>query len=94
MSNHLPLNTTTAVALSEVIRFAQTNARVAYLHDGEVIEGIARHIVKSPDDIGFLTQMDDVRDAYLRVTLVSGFEVFLPITDCIRMVAFGEMVAR
>ena len=66
-----------AIALQTIIQAAQTTAKVARAVDGgEVILGTARHIVKSPTDIGFLNADEDVRDGYLRVTLQNGFEAF------------------
>lgn len=85
------LNLRDAVALSTVLRAAQTNARVTWLvENGETITGVARHIVHDPETAAFLNDDDDVRDGYLRVS--STFEHFLPVREVIELVWRGEFV--
>jgi hypothetical protein len=77
-----------AVAISTILDATKSNARVAWLHEGHVIEGVARHLVRDPENAYFLGDEDDVRDAYLRVS--STFEHFLPVRDVMRMIPLGE----
>jgi len=57
------LNLSDLVALEVVCRAAQTCARVKWLtDDGDIVSGTARHLVRSADDIGFITGEDDVRE--------------------------------
>jgi hypothetical protein len=58
--------------------------------DGSVLKGTARHFVKDPERAGFLGPQDDVRDAYLRVTLTSGFEAFWLVSDLMPETAAGS----
>lgn len=69
-----------AVTLAAIIDAAQRNAHVGYLTDnGDVVTGTVRSI---GDERGnFLRSDEDVRNAYVRITLSSGFEVFRPIGD-------------
>ena len=62
--------------------------RVRWLDDesGDVLEGVARHIVISPDGAGFLSADDDIRDGYLRIS--GTFEHFIPVPDVLRMIGY------
>jgi len=84
MSDTLTL--TDALAIAEIIRTAQTTAKVARMtDDGDVVYGTARHI---GDDRGaFWPSTADVRDAYLRVTTQAGWEVFWPVRELMPQVA-------
>jgi len=87
------LNLSDLVALEVVCRAAQTCARVKWLtDDGDIVSGTARHLVRSADDIGFITGEDDVRECVLRITTSSGWEVFLPMRDLMAKVKVGEFV--
>ena len=82
------LNFSDAVALSTVLGAVKSGARVEWADDnGNVHDGVARHLVKDPDSAAFLHEADEVRDAYLRVS--STFEHFLPVRDVLRMVQAG-----
>ena len=71
------LNIGDVLALAEVIEAASQTAKVAYIGiGGEVVYGTARHIVGNPDTVGFIRSDQDIREAYLRVTLKTGFEAF------------------
>lgn len=70
--------------LSNVLRMAESGANVRRLipddepNDGDVVEGVARSV--GDTNGGFLRAGQDVRDAFLRVTLLSGFDVYWPVT--------------
>jgi hypothetical protein len=90
MTDTRTLTVRDAVALATILEAAQTNARVRWVDDNHpdgVNEGTARHLVKDSRTAGFLGANDDVRDAYLRVTTVSGWEAWLPVADLIDMVS-------
>ncbi len=81
-----------ALALADVIRWAQSNARLRWLDQNtrEIEAGTARSI---GDERGnFLAYGDDVRDAYLRITTARGWEWFVPMADVMAFIARGEMV--
>jgi hypothetical protein len=83
-----PLSISDLVALETVARAAQTGARVRWLTDsGDVGEGTARSI---GDERGmFLANGEDVRDAYLRITTIAGFETFEPVSRLAELVKGG-----
>ncbi len=70
---------------------ASRNAKVRWLgDDGYTIhEGTARHIVQSPDNFSFLRSDQDVRDAYLRITSVTGMEYAVPVKRLMYLVEMG-----
>lgn len=74
-----------ATRLARVLEAPTGNRKVARTTDGgeTVVYGVARHIVRSETDHGFLVGDPDfdVRDACLRVTSKTGFDFFWPIRD-------------
>lgn len=88
------LTITDATSLGMVMEAAQGGRKVARTTDGgeTVIYGIARHIVRSETNHGFLAGDPDfdVRDACLRVTSKSGFDHFWPIRDLMGDVRTGS----
>ena len=87
MTDRAVLNYSTASVIGDIIEIAQTGAKVSWVtDDGDIIDGIARHLVKDPDNAVFLGSKDDVRDSYLRVTTKNGWEAFLPVAELITKV--------
>jgi hypothetical protein len=88
------LNLNDALALATVLDAVKRNARVEWLAEGRAdlgtVDGVARHLVRDPENAYFLGDEDDVRDAYLRVS--STFEHFLPVRDVLRLVREGKFV--
>jgi len=84
-----PLTIPVLVALGTIMQAAQGNLKITWLGKNENIEvGTARSI---GDQHGMFLRGDlDVRDAYLRITSVTGFEHFIPIMDVVGMVQRGE----
>jgi hypothetical protein len=80
-----------ASAVAAIIDAAVRSTKVArVLERGEVAVGTARSI---GDENGiFLDGKTDVRDGYLRVTLLSGFEAFWPVRELLPLVHTGEFV--
>ena len=70
---------------------ASRSAKVRWLGDDSytIHEGTARHIVQSPDNFGFLRGDQDVRDAYLRITSVTGMEYAVSIRRLMELVEMG-----
>jgi hypothetical protein len=85
------LNKADASAVAAIIDAAVRSTKVArVLERGEVAVGTARSI---GDENGiFLDGKTDVRDGYLRVTLLSGFEAFWPVRELLPLVHSGEFV--
>ena len=78
------LNVQAAIALGTIITTAHAEQKVAFIDDsGDVAYGTARHLVRSPTNVGFLLADEDVRDGFLRVTMQSGFERFEPVGELI-----------
>ena len=86
-----PLNVDQAVALGAVVNAVQRKAKVARLiENGDVVIGTARSV----GDINgaYAASHEDVRDCYLRVTAVAGFECFWPIRQLIEDYSTGVLV--
>lgn len=85
------LNIDTAVTLGNLLRVAQGNQPVTrYIEDlDRTVSGTARAITR--DNGVFLGRDDDVRDAFLWVTLDSGFEAFWPVADLLVDISNGDM---
>jgi hypothetical protein len=89
MNNDRILNISDACDLAAIIHMAQGTQKVARLLDsGDVVYGTARSI--GTENGGFAGGGDDVRDAFLRVTLSGGFEAFWPVSDLLPLVRTGE----
>ena len=86
------LNINDACTIADIVRTAQGNQPVTRLLDGgRVISGTARAIVKDDSGASFLGATDDVRDGYLWVTTVMGFEEFWPMSEVMELVGSGEL---
>lgn len=97
MSNTEVLQNATPVTIPQIHQLyvitdaASRGAKVRWLgDDGYTIhEGTARHIVQSPDNFGFIRGDQDVRDAYLRITSVTGMEYAVPVKRLMHLVEMG-----
>lgn len=78
-----PLTIPQVRSLAAIEHAAKTRAHIARLMpSGEVIQGVARHIVVDTVTVAFPTSADDVRTCYLRVTGATGLgEYFWPLTE-------------
>jgi len=77
----------------EVIMKAVTRKCVVlrYLNATQsIVRGTARHLVNGPDDFNFFDPRADVRDAYLRVTLDTGFDVAWLVSDLMHDIGSGD----
>jgi hypothetical protein len=93
------LNKTTVLALGKIVTYAVDGSKVARaIIDANgrmdtIVMGIARAIVHSPDNPGFLGDDDDVRDGYLWVTTENGWEAFWPVRELVRDYIIGSFTA-
>lgn len=84
-----PLTMSQLGQLQTIAEAAQTNARVRWLNaHSDVMEGTARSI--GHEDSTFLGTDEDVRDGFLRITSVMGFDHYLSVTGLMAMVERGE----
>lgn len=77
----------------DAVAACQRNARVRFMRadDDMVTEGTLRHVCA--DDSGnFLRSGQDVREAFVRVTTVAGWECFVPLPEWCELARNG-MVA-
>ncbi len=89
------MDTATVVNLASIVRAVEHHAPVRYLSDitGMVLVGDVRHLVTSPEDYSFAS--GDIREAYLRITLATGFDIVLSVGEVVGMLrkatlAFGN----
>jgi hypothetical protein len=77
--------------LSDLLTACRRNASVRWLDaDGETVRaGVMRHFVKGEYDGSFLLAADDVRDAFVRITEMSGAETFLPAVKFAEWLSMG-----
>lgn len=86
MSEHGPFTIADTVHIETIMHAAQQGARVRWLDNGDLREGVARCIAH--DGGGFLQSDEDVRDGFLHVSGM--FEQWLPVTKLLGMVERGE----
>lgn len=72
-----------AVAVAQIIEVAKAGGAVAWMQNGKVRRGVARHIVCSASDFNFLNSSENVFDGYLRVTTDTGFDAAHAISDIV-----------
>jgi len=85
------LSLTQAGQLALLLDMVDKRAKVARAtEDGNVLYGVARHFVRDPERAVFLGPDDDVRDAFLRVTMRSGYESFWRVSDLMPETAAGS----
>lgn len=73
------MNLSRLMDIADVVRAAQTGAKVGRLVGENVVVGIARSV--GNDTGAFARTNDDVETLYLRVTSLSGWEHFWPIAE-------------
>jgi hypothetical protein len=77
---HPPLSAQHVLGLAQIVLAARKGQRVARLdEDSNVRVGTARSL---GDERGnYMGREDDIRDVYLRVTLLSGFDAYWPVLE-------------
>jgi len=81
-----------ALRLGDLLNWVAQSRLVHYtLDDGAtILTGTLRHVVRGEDDFCFLDRGQDVRDAFVRVTLATtGLDTTLPITRVVDLMADG-----
>lgn len=87
-----PLSTVTVATLALIVQAGQKGFGVRRLgDDGHVMAGIARGLVKGPDDLTFPSEDTDVRDTYLWVTM-GVTEVAWPVSELVEGFRLGTFV--
>lgn len=90
-TTYAPMTVSLLLHVHEVVIAASEGAKVAWANeDGDLFYGTARHIVKSPDDYGFLPGNLDVRDGYLRITTKTGMETAINVLSLAQMHSEGR----
>ncbi len=81
------MNQSDILMLAEILIMINKGSQVKWSEDGgdTIRQGTARHIVKSPDNIGFLGFNEDVLTGYLRITTITGLAAFLPMTGVLQL---------
>ena len=89
-TTHAPLTAAFAFALGDLLNWVTQKRKVHYTTDEgrTILTGTLRHIVKSPDDYGFFGS-GDIRDGYIRITLTSGAEAALGVTQIVALIGDG-----
>lgn len=78
------------VDLHAVVDMCLKGKRVTWAIDGDVGRlqtGVARHIVKSPDNFGFLRHDEDIRDGFVRIS--GTMEHTIPVMTVVEMMREG-----
>lgn len=88
------LNVHHVTALATIVQWAQAGSKIKFMYEGSDVirEGIVRSI--GDDQFNFINLETDVRDAYVRITGVNGFDYALPVTDVMRWVHEGRIVEQ
>jgi hypothetical protein len=80
-----PLSARDASHLGSLVDASRRHAKVArVIGNDDPVYGIARALVRDPENAYFLTGKDDVRGAYLWVTTRNGFETFWPVAELVQ----------
>lgn len=77
-------------SISPIVDAAQRGAKVRILMGDDpefILEGTARSL--GDENGNFATTEDDVRDLFLRVTSLTGFEHFIPVSELMVKVSEG-----
>lgn len=87
------LGVSEAVTLASVITAVQANNKVRFLpdadHSDEILVGTLRHICDR--DFSMIGADTDVRDAFVRITLLTGMEYLMQVREATRLVQGGAM---
>lgn len=89
-----PLTVPFALRLGDLLNWVAQGRKVHYaIGDAGgptvIVTGTLRHVVRSADDYCFLGSDQDVRDAFVRITLTSGLDVALPVSRIVRLMEDG-----
>lgn len=77
--------------LAEVVRDIQAGCRVRWMRDdGETMDGVLRYL-DGPDGS---PRPEDVRDCYVRVTLLTGLETWVPLAELALKSTQGAYISK
>lgn len=78
-----------AFAVGDLVTWVTAKKKVRFSRDGgaTILTGTLRHIVRSPDNYGFLGHGEDIRDGYVRITLDTGLDIAVPVPELMEMVS-------
>lgn len=87
------VTTSDVCALAEIVKAAHAGNRVARVDaDSFITRGTARSV--GNESGSFATDRDDVRAAYLRVTLECGIDAYWPIAELLPEIKAGTFIAN
>jgi hypothetical protein len=81
-----PLDFPTILALATLFEWLAEGARVDRADGDDLVSGTLRHLVTSPDDYAFPRASQDIRTAYVRVTLTGGMDTVWSVTEVAELI--------
>jgi hypothetical protein len=76
--------------LATILEWCQHNTRVRWINEmGDIVTGTVRSI--GDKEGNFLRANDEVRDGTVRITMSSGWEWFVPVSDICDRLRLSEM---
>lgn len=85
-----PLSRLDVLSLAKILQ--SFGKGVTWIKNGQEMRGTSRHIVKGSDDFTFLSMPTDIREGHLRITLTSGFDTTIPVTEAMRLVESRNLI--
>lgn len=87
------LTSATAFLIGDLLNWVTQKKRVRYSTDegANIREGTLRHLIKSPDNFGFIHD-EEVRDSFVRITTTTGIEEVLPFMGIVELMREGLFV--
>jgi hypothetical protein len=83
-----------AITIGTMVNMWHAGNRVRFSTDdgATITTGTVRHIVRSETDYTFLGSGDDIRDGWLRITTVGGWDIALAVPTVIDLIRDGLFV--
>lgn len=91
-----PLSGIDVLRLADALRLVHAGARISWVTDGskDVHTGVLRHVVDASGSALFSRPGQDIRDTWVRVTLTSGSDRWISLSDLAAKLATGEAAER
>lgn len=95
MSNLPPLTFADITHLATLTEMVNNGSRVKYLSAAtdDVVTGTVRSFSTTAEDTLRPGTHDDIRNCYVRITMSSGFDVYLPVMEIVHLISRREFVA-
>jgi hypothetical protein len=77
--------------IGDILGAAERKAKVGRMTAAGIVTGTVRALVKDAQNAYFLTERDDVRDAFLWVTTTGGMEAFWPLYELVDELRTGDL---